>query len=223
MGLATGFWWAATKNRSFFLRSIAMNRMVLGAAILAVCGLSANSSNLSAANNDARANGVFKFVQSTGEVITRVTTTTTTTNGDSWRWKRYNNEWWYWLPSNRWVVYRYGNWVSPDAVVTTYSDGYYGDGYYGNNGYYGTGYYGNGYNRPYYGNSYYNGWYGTGYRGYYGDGYGRYNNGYYGGYYGNSGVRQGAAIGGVVGGRQGAAVGAGIGASFGSGGRGSRR
>jgi hypothetical protein len=34
--------------------------------------------------------------------------------GDSWRFQRYNNEWWYWMPGNYWMFYRDNNWSRYD-------------------------------------------------------------------------------------------------------------
>ena len=42
---------------------------------------------------------------------------------NSWRYKRHNGAWWYWLPSNRWVYWSNGAWVdyvagAPVVVAT---------------------------------------------------------------------------------------------------------
>jgi hypothetical protein len=34
--------------------------------------------------------------------------------GDSWRFQRYNNEWWYWMPGNYWMFYRDNSWSRYD-------------------------------------------------------------------------------------------------------------
>jgi hypothetical protein len=34
--------------------------------------------------------------------------------GDSWRFQRYNSEWWYWMPGNYWMFYRDNNWSRYD-------------------------------------------------------------------------------------------------------------
>ena len=34
---------------------------------------------------------------------------------DRWRFARYNNEWWYWMPGNYWMFYRDNNWNRYDA------------------------------------------------------------------------------------------------------------
>jgi len=33
---------------------------------------------------------------------------------DRWRYKYYNGQWWYWVPSNRWMIYTDGHWVDYD-------------------------------------------------------------------------------------------------------------
>ena len=38
---------------------------------------------------------------------------------DSWRYKFYNGNWWYWTPDNRWLCYVNGQWVSPSPPVQT--------------------------------------------------------------------------------------------------------
>ena len=58
---------------------------------------------------------------------------------NSWRYRNHNGTWWYWLPSNRWVVWSNNAWV--DYVPTTYASGSYirpGYGTYG--GFSGYGY-----------------------------------------------------------------------------------
>jgi len=35
--------------------------------------------------------------------------------GEKWRYKRHNGQWWYWLPSNKWVYWNDGRWVDYDA------------------------------------------------------------------------------------------------------------
>jgi hypothetical protein len=39
-------------------------------------------------------------------------------NPDRWRFRYYNNQWWYYTPQNRWMFYRDNNWANYDA--TTY-------------------------------------------------------------------------------------------------------
>jgi hypothetical protein len=36
--------------------------------------------------------------------------------GDRWRFKRHQNVWWYWLPSNKWVYWTGDRWVDYDAT-----------------------------------------------------------------------------------------------------------
>jgi hypothetical protein len=33
---------------------------------------------------------------------------------NNWRYRRWGNEWWYWLPTGRWDYYRDGRWNSYD-------------------------------------------------------------------------------------------------------------
>jgi len=42
-----------------------------------------------------------------------VTGGTSTTDGHSWRYRKHEGRWWYWMPSNRWVVWMDGRWVDP--------------------------------------------------------------------------------------------------------------
>ncbi len=35
--------------------------------------------------------------------------------GESWRFRRHNDLWWYWQPSNRWVYWDNGNWIPYEA------------------------------------------------------------------------------------------------------------
>lgn len=113
---------------------------------------------------------------------------------EQWRYRFHNGEWWYWLPENRWVIWRNGQWIAYDAntyqapgvetYVTPSDGGYYG-GYY-DNGYYpysNYGYY------PYYGWYGYYPYYRHGYYGYYphyGYGGGYYDNWFNRGYYGGN-------------------------------------
>jgi hypothetical protein len=39
--------------------------------------------------------------------------TGTANQAESWRYKQHDGRWWYWLPSNRWVVWMDGRWVDP--------------------------------------------------------------------------------------------------------------
>jgi hypothetical protein len=32
-----------------------------------------------------------------------------------WRYRQHEGRWWYWLPSNRWVMWQDGRWVDPPA------------------------------------------------------------------------------------------------------------
>ncbi|MGA2066493.1 MAG: hypothetical protein ABSG86_16070 [Thermoguttaceae bacterium] len=64
---------------------------------------------------------------------------------DSWRYKFYNGNWWYWTPDNRWLCYVNGQWVIPPAAPVqasvpvyvapqpyyAYPYGYYPYPYYG--------------------------------------------------------------------------------------------
>ena len=63
---------------------------------------------------------------------------------NSWRYKHHNGTWWYWLPSNRWVVWSNNSWIDYDpatyATQVYRAPTYYG---YGGGGYgsrYSTGY-----------------------------------------------------------------------------------
>jgi hypothetical protein len=51
-------------------------------------------------------------------------------DADRWRFARYNNEWWYWTPSNYWMYYRDNNWnrYEPESFQPSsrYSTGYRG-------------------------------------------------------------------------------------------------
>lgn len=47
-----------------------------------------------------------------------VTSYPATSNGDEWRYKQHNGEWWYWTPEEKWLVNRNGQWVDPDATGT---------------------------------------------------------------------------------------------------------
>jgi hypothetical protein len=73
--------------------------------------------------------------------------------GESWRYRQHNGRWWYWLPSNRWVIWDGGQWI--DYVPTTVT-------YVPSRSYAPA--YNYGYSRPYY----------SGYRGYGGVGVGLY-------------------------------------------------
>lgn len=142
-----------------------------------------------------------------------------------WRYKNQNGVWWYWTPSNYWMVYRNGNW-----------NRYHGPGYGHGGTWYDnyqprttTGYRGSPYNDGlYYRDN-------DGMRFYYNQGQRYYfdNNGRY--YFGPNGTRTydrqfadpdtirgantGAAIGGAIGGQRGAQIGAGIGGAIGAGSR----
>ena len=39
------------------------------------------------------------------------------TNDEHWRFKRHNGQWWYWLPSEKWVVWSGQEWVDPAQVA----------------------------------------------------------------------------------------------------------
>ena len=46
---------------------------------------------------------------------------------NGWRYRRYNGQWWYWLPSNRWVVWSGSNWMAYDPNnPSRYATGYRG-------------------------------------------------------------------------------------------------
>jgi hypothetical protein len=39
----------------------------------------------------------------------------TAADANQWRYQQHDGRWWYWLPSNRWVVWSDGRWVAPPA------------------------------------------------------------------------------------------------------------
>jgi len=41
------------------------------------------------------------------------------TQGEAWRFKRHNNQWWYWLPTEKWVVWDGQAWVPYERRVQT--------------------------------------------------------------------------------------------------------
>src|ERR1051325_7180905 len=81
---------------------------------------------------------------------------------DQWRYRYYRGRWWYWLPSQRWVIWTGYAWVPyyPNSYATYYSNPYptynysrpyyYGDGYRYDRPYRGYRYYDGRYNRRYY-------------------------------------------------------------------------
>jgi hypothetical protein len=81
---------------------------------------------------------------------------------DAWRYRRHNGLWWYWLPSERWVVWIDGAWVDYEPGMLSPGGRYFRYGqprarvrvYIGDGGYYGDyypyGYRWGGYD-PYYG------------------------------------------------------------------------
>ncbi len=66
-------------------------------------------------------------------------------SGETWRYRRHQGLWWYWLPSNKWVYWTDGKWVaynpetyakfnaSRQGVVSSPNTGYYrsSDPYWG--------------------------------------------------------------------------------------------
>jgi hypothetical protein len=123
---------------------------------------------------------------------------------DDWRYKYHNGRWWYYQPSNSWVIWNGNTWI-PHSQFREYRTGY--RGYYRGPGYDGR-YYNRGYDGRYYDDGYYRG---RGYRGGYYDP--RYGDGYQ-GYYSPE-AAAGANIGGAIGGREGAGIGAAIGGAIG--------
>lgn len=47
------------------------------------------------------------------------TATGVTAPDETWRFRRHQGRWWYWLPSEKWVVWNGERWVSPPALVST--------------------------------------------------------------------------------------------------------
>ncbi len=50
---------------------------------------------------------------SEGDAGVQTSTVADRAAGDAWRYKQHNGQWWYWLPSNRWVVWTDGRWMDP--------------------------------------------------------------------------------------------------------------
>lgn len=178
----------------------------------------------------------------TGNAVPNATATDRP-DANQWRYRYHNGRWWYWMPSNRWMIHDGANWISQNDFNARFQARYtgprfreYSTPYYGGNRY-GTGYRGGYYdNRPQYYQSYRGGYYQPGYgydgryndRGYYDRGY--YDRGYNDrGFYGpgnrpysdgsipgRAGANIGGAIGGAIGGQQGGNVGAAIGGAIGS-------
>ena len=38
------------------------------------------------------------------------------TGGDTWRYRQHRGLWWYWLPSEKWVIWSGGKWVPYDPA-----------------------------------------------------------------------------------------------------------
>ncbi len=78
--------------------------------------------------------------------------------GEQWRYRWHNGQWWYWMPSNRWVFWNGYSWLPYQGVAeggTRYTAGYGGGRMSGTTGggYYYNGQYYNG--NPYGGRGYY--------------------------------------------------------------------
>ena len=126
----------------------------------------------------------------------------TIADGDRWRYRHHNNQWWYYTPQNRWMYYNNNAWSHYDP--NTYAVPNYTTGGYSNNGaYYGR-----------FGRRYYN----APYRGNVGPATTPYSNGTPAGNYGsNLGADIGAAANGGAGANTGAAIGGAVGNAVGAG------
>lgn len=52
-----------------------------------------------------------------------------TAPGETWRFRRHQGQWWYWLPSKKWVVWNGDQWGAPAAQVPTRSSSGSGNRY----------------------------------------------------------------------------------------------
>jgi hypothetical protein len=50
------------------------------------------------------------------------------------RYRRWGNEWWYWMPAGYWMFWRNGDWVRYDTDAYTYDDNYQQGNYASFNG-----------------------------------------------------------------------------------------
>ena len=60
-------------------------------------------------------------------------------DADRWRYKYHNNQWWYYTPQNRWMIYNNNRWGNYDPQTYVRPDARYSTGYRGpvtNDGYY---------------------------------------------------------------------------------------
>lgn len=85
-------------------------RILTFVGIIALCGWLATTA--SAQVRDAAGNAVVPR----GET-NRATAGAAEKSGDSWRFVRYNNQWWYYLPSNQWLVWNGGRWIAPAELA----------------------------------------------------------------------------------------------------------
>ncbi|HEY2414730.1 MAG TPA: hypothetical protein VGI40_20970 [Pirellulaceae bacterium] len=61
--------------------------------------------------------------------VTRVPVTAAS-ESNGWRYRQHNGQWWYWMPSNRWVIWTGNAWTPYDpATYVPYSTGYRGSAY----------------------------------------------------------------------------------------------
>jgi hypothetical protein len=92
-----------------------MNRTILGGMALTSLLL---AGRISEARSDEPGPSSAPTVVSASDDVSK-----SDAGGETWRFRRHRGQWWYWLPSEKWVVWNGERWVDHVPQATTRSSG----------------------------------------------------------------------------------------------------
>jgi hypothetical protein len=102
-----------------------MKYLFVAAALAAICNsplagaapaANAGTANAHSANVDSATHAIGTAADPAAHAPAAVAPGGASGGGDAWRYKQHRGFWWYWLPSEKWVIWSGGKWIPYDPV-----------------------------------------------------------------------------------------------------------